>query len=89
MFVKTYFLAGLDENVWNVRGIIMMIDSTSYARLKMEEKEKVDAGKVLINHDPISGRTVIRVCIRCKMKENQRVEESTILLGHDSTTNFR
>jgi hypothetical protein len=89
MFVKTCFLAGLDENIWNVRGIIMMIDSTAYARLNIEEKEKVDAGKVLINHDPITGRTVIRVFIRCKMKEHQRVEECAILLSHDSTTNFR
>jgi hypothetical protein len=89
MFVKICFLAGLDENIWNVRGIIMMIDSTAYTRLNIEEKEKVDAGKVLINHDPITGRTVIRVCIRCKMKEYQRVEESTILLSHDSTTTFR
>ena len=67
----------------------MMIDSTAYARLNMEEKEKVDAGKVLINHDPITGRTVIRVCIRCKLKEYQRVEGSTTFHGHDSTTNFR
>lgn len=89
MFLKTCCFAGHDENIWNVRGIIMMIDSTAYARLNMEEKEKVDAGKVLINHDPMTGRTVIRVCIRCKMKENLRVEESTILLSHDSTTNFR
>ena len=67
----------------------MVIDSTAYTRLNMEEKQRVDAGKVLINHDPVTGRTIIRVLIRCKTQEYQRIRGSTVPLCHDSAKDFR
>ena len=66
-----------------------MIDSTAYARLNVEEKEKVDTGKVLINHDPVTGRSVIRVWIRCKMQEFQQIGDNSIPFCHDSSKGFR
>lgn len=63
----------------------MIIDSTAYARLNLDEKQKVDAGKVLINHDPITGRTVIR----CKIQEYQHISERVIPLYHHPATDSR
>lgn len=54
----------------------MLIDSTAYAQLNLDEKRKIDGGQILVNRDPITHKIIIRVWTRNKQSAGLLAESS-------------
>ena len=64
ILILVLFFVGLGDSSWDVSSVLMLIDATSYSSLSLEDRMKIDSGRILVNRDQSTGRMIIRVWTR-------------------------
>ena len=78
------------ESSWGVNSLITLIDSTIAAEFNQDERDKIENGDILVNCDPATGRTIIRVWPKCAAQRHRSTSLLDISEGSsNSSGDFR